>query len=100
MWFTGDPMELLKFARNKDYSEEYYKVAWRGRTWEWSEVPVEVGSYFMRKSEYGRALAWGRTALDANAKSGPALALLAEACEKTGDGEGAAGYRRALEALK
>jgi tetratricopeptide (TPR) repeat protein len=92
MWFTADPVELLKFATDKTGQDEYYSVKWRGRAWEFSEVPLEAARYFIRRGQDENAYTYLKAALDANPRSQAALPLMVETCRKLGCADEAASY--------
>ena len=57
-WFSPEPMNLFQqIAWNYDEKlvETPYAMKFRGKRYEFSEVPLEIGKYFMRRGKYAEA---------------------------------------------
>jgi len=93
-WFTGDPLELLKFIGDK----ETYTVDYKGKTYEFSEVPVEIGRYFLRRKNLDKASDFLQAALKANPKSTDALRELIDVSKLQNKGEDVKRFQTLLEA--
>ena len=93
--FSSDPYDLFFHLLTKNV----YCVTRGGVTYDFSEVPLEVGDYYVRRGEDNTAAACYGLAYEANPKSREVLQRLAAVHQRLGNAEEAERFKRLLETI-
>jgi hypothetical protein len=94
-WFSPDPLQL--FAK---YDESAgYRLPYEDRTYEFSEVPLAIGEYFVRRGNDEAAIKFLTLAHDTNPRLRAAIVRLAEAFRRLGRTDEAAHFEQRLKEI-
>jgi len=99
-WFSEEPLTLAKHPAFAPRSECVAELD--GKTYDMSDVPLEIGAYMLRKPspDYVQAIEYLWHAHTGNPRSERALELLVQACLKVDEREQAARFEKMLRDLR
>ena len=99
-WFTEEPMCFFQHLLTDAFenpSKNPYRVEYKGKQYDFAEVPLEIGKHFATRNKYRRALAYLRQSHEANPKLTETIEKLVEVHRKLNQPEKAEGFEKLLE---
>ena len=91
-WFSDSVVEMFNAMRE-------YSVTYKGKTYCFWQIPLEIGKYFVGRRNYAAAVEHLSPAYEANPRSKEVIQLLALAHRRLGQIDEAKRLKRILETM-